>query len=123
MRRSNNSQPSGCLGNIFKLLFVFIGALTLFISIYYLAPFVENAVESNFCQDETIQSEFMGRGKMKKVTCLDKKTGKKVDVSILQFSQCCPTIILIVLLAFTGIFTIFILKQIRKQDGIGNKRN
>ena len=111
MSRSNNSKSNGCLENIFKLLFVFFGTLTLFISIYYLAPLTENAVESNFCQDESVQTEFRGRGKMKKVTCLDKKTGKKVDVSMLQIVQCCPTIILAVLIILIGVFTSFFLKK------------
>lgn len=86
--QTNKSESSGCfMKTVIVSLSIFL-AVFIFANIFIFMPLIERALQKSVCKSGTIRNE--GSGKHKKSTCLDKKTGKKTDVSILQVVSCCP---------------------------------
>ncbi len=87
--RAKNLEPLGCFGKTIMYFFGIVYVAIMFGSIYILAPITERAVQENFCKPGTIRNESWGRRRT--TTCIDKKTGRKTDVSIMQIIGCCPS--------------------------------
>lgn len=91
---------------LYMLVFV---SLAVF-SLYILGPQLEKELELNLCQPETIVEKSNGRGKAKTVICVDKNTGRKIDVSPYQYFQCCPTFLIMFIAIICGLFLNRLLK-------------
>jgi hypothetical protein len=100
MRGQRSSQPSGCGEKIVRIIFIVFFGLG-FIGSFFAASFAERIALETVCRPGTIHNDSWGR--RRETTCINKDTGKKTDVSLMQIFQCCP---LAIVLGFIFIFTI-----------------
>jgi hypothetical protein len=104
MRGQRSSQPKGCLQNFLYLLYVAVFGSLFAFSVFVAAPELEKHLELNVCQPGTIVEERKSRRELKTVICVDKKTGRKTNVSTYQFFQCCPPALVIFIAAICQLF-------------------
>jgi hypothetical protein len=87
-----NSNSKGCLGGILWIICTIIFLVVFFVSLNFLRPVAERIAEETVCQSGTIVNESIGN----KTTCIDKKTGQKIDVSVMQIFGFCPSLLVFV---------------------------
>lgn len=114
MNQTDHSQPKGCFQNIVYLLYVAVFVSLFAFSVFILGPQLERYFQSEVCQPQTIVSERKWRSDLKTVICLDKKTGRKINVSTYQFFQCCPTVLVIFLAVICSLFLNLFLRAANK---------
>ena len=114
MRQSDDYEPKGCFQNIVYLFYVAVLASLFAFSVFILGPQLERYFQLEVCQPETIVSERKWRSDFKTVICVDKKTGRKINVSTYQFFQCCPTVLVIFLALICSLFLNLFLRAANK---------
>lgn len=114
MRQSEDYEPKGCFQNIVYLFYVAVFTILAAYTIFVFAPQLERHFESEVCQPETIVEERKSRGELKTVICIDKKTGRKINVSTYQFFQCCPPILIFFIALICGLFLNIFFKLVNK---------
>lgn len=104
MPENIDSQRKGCFQNIVYLLYVAVFGSLSAISVFTLGPNLERYFQSEVCQPETIVEERKWRSDLKTVICVDKNTGRKINVSTYQFFQYCPTVLIICIAIICSLF-------------------
>lgn len=113
MSQVKNSTSTGCAQKIITAVFTIIFGAAL-IGSFFLMPIAEKIAEETICKPGTIVNDSWGRRRT--TTCIDKKSGQKIDVSLMQIFGCCPPIVVIVLVAIYAIFMNLIFRTSRKSD-------
>lgn len=102
-----NSNSTGCLGNILWTIWTIIFLVVFFVSLILLRPPTERVVAEIVCQSGTVVNDSFS----KKTTCLDKKTGQKIDVSIMQIFGFCPALFILVAFIIISLIVSLIIKK------------
>lgn len=114
MQVQNAVNSEGCSEKIIIAIFTVVFGIAFVLSLFVIGPELENYFELQVCQPETIVKTSNGRGKEKTIICVDKKTGRKINVSPYQYFSCCPTILIIFLAIFCRLFLNLFLKAVSK---------
>lgn len=106
MQNSRNSKANGCGVKIFTYV-ISIVLLAAFFGSLYVMPLVQRIVLETVCKPGTIVYD-KWTNRRKTPTCIDKKTGKKIDGAIYEIFGCCPgAFIMLLLLIFLIVMTLF----------------
>lgn len=102
MRNSN-----GCIENILWTIWTIIFLVVFFVSLTLLRPPAARITAEIFCQSGTVATETSS----KKTTCIDKKTGQKIDVSVMQIFGFCPAVLILIGFIFISVIANIIIKK------------
>lgn len=113
MSQIKNSNSTGCARKIITAVFTIIFGAAL-IGSFFLMPIAEKIAEETICKPGTIVNDSWGR--RRETTCIDKKTGQKINVSLMQIFGCCPIMFVLFFLVIYAIFMNLIFRNSRKSD-------
>lgn len=112
MNQAENSK--GCGVKIISTVFILIFGVAL-IGSFFLMPVATRIALRTVCQPGTIVYD-KWTSHRKTPTCLDKKTGKKIDVGIYEVFGCCPLIFVVFGIVICSIFANLVFRNSNTAD-------